>query len=202
MENGQSTKREKLPASKTDPEKAKKQQTVLIILLILVAVGAVMILYRNGVFGGSAAQKPVEQYLGAIAAKDFDSYISSMPTLIAQEHLTDRDDLGLSGEEYMAELYGDYFDEFGDDMTVSLEFTGRSRLEKVYLDEFLRSYLEIYGEPISVKSYFEIDVTAHFAGSLSEDYVDLCCYVIKSGGKWYIAGCEYASDIPAPEAEE
>lgn len=177
---------------KKTAEQQQKQQKALLILIILIIVGAVMILYRNGVIGGSASRAPVEKYFQAIAAKDFDSFTGSMPPKMAEyDHVAVRDDLGLSGEEYMRQLYGDYFTEFGDDMTITLEFTDRSRLEALYVDNFKESYREIYGEDISIRSSFEIDVTAHFSGSKSSDDIDLECFVIKSGGKWYIVGCDY-----------
>ena len=172
-------------------QKKQKQQRVLLILIILIVVGAVMILYRNGVIGGSASKAPVEQYLQAIAAKDFDAYIGAMPPKIAESYVDDREDIGLSGEEYMYQLYSDYFIEFGDDMTVTLEFTDRSRLETVYIDNFKESYLRAYGEEINIRSSFEIDVIAHFSGSKSSDDINLECFVVKVGGKWYIAGCDY-----------
>ena len=179
------------PKKAAKAEQQQKQQKILLILIILIIAAAVMILYRNGVIGGSASKAPVEQYLQAIAARDFDSFIGSMPPKIAESYITDRDDIGLSSEEYMYQLYSDYFSEFGDDMTVDVEFTDRSRFEAMYVDNFKRSYFELYGEDISISSAFEIDVTAHFRGSLKSDDIKLECSVIKTGGKWYIAGCEY-----------
>ena len=202
MPENPSPKQTKLPEQKISPEKQKQQGTVLAVLVILIAVGAAMILYRNGVIGGSASKRPVEEYLGAIASRDFDAYIGCMPSLMAGEYLTERDSLGLSGEEYMRELYSDYFAEFGDDMTVSLDFTGRSRIDSRYLENFSADWLEQFGEPIKISSAFEVDVTAHFAGSLSSDDIDLCCYVIKSGGRWCIAGCEYKTDVEELPEEE
>ena len=201
MEEKGAPKAGKLPERRADPEKQKKQQRVLLILVILVAVGAVTILYRNGVIGGSASRRPVEQYLTAIADCDFDSYVGSMPARMAQEYISERDGLGLSGEEYMRRLYSDYFEEFGGDMTVGLEFTGRSRLDSAYLDGFRADYQELFGEQIKISLSFEVDVTAHFSGSVSQDDIELCCYVIKSGGRWYIAGCEYRADVEGISGE-
>lgn len=190
-ENVTEAAEQRRPQKTVTPEQKRKQQNVLIVLIILIAVGAVIILYNNGVIGGSSSRKPVERYLNAIAEKNFDSFIATQPPKIADDHIADREELGLSGVEYMSRLYSDYFGEFGDDMTVELEFLDRSRIDGLYLDNFKNSYLELYGEAIRVSSSFEIDVDARFSGSLSSDTVELACYVIKSDGKWYIAGCDY-----------
>lgn len=185
----------KLPEmSEEQKQKQQKQQKVLIVLVLLVAVGAALILYRNGIIGGSAGKKPVEQYLKAIASCDFSSYIDAMPQRIAEEYIAECENSGLGSREYMKELYSDYFDEFGDDMSVELDFTDRSRIDSVYLDNFRQSYSELYGEEINISSAFEIDVTARFLGSVSQDDVKLLCYVIKTDGKWKIAGCEYETE--------
>lgn len=179
---------------KSDPEKQKKQQRILIVLLILIAAAAVMILYNNGVIGGSASKKPVEQYLAAIASGDFESYVSSMPERIARGYKDDLEASGLDGRAYMRKLYSDYVSEFGDDMTVSLEFTDRSRVDAIYLNDYKISYSQLYGEEIDISSAFELDVTATFSGSVSSDEIELECFVVKTGGKWYIVGCDYKSD--------
>lgn len=193
-ENVTEAAEQRRPQKTVTPEQKRKQQNVLIVLIILIAVGAVIILYNNGVIGGSSSRRPVERYLNAIAEKNFDSFIATQPPKIADDHIADREELGLSGEEYMSRLYSDYFGEFGDDMTVELEFLDRSRIDGLYLDNFKNSYLELYGEAIRVSSSFEIDVDARFSGSLSSDTVELACYVIKSDGKWYIAGCDYRAE--------
>lgn len=180
------------PKKAVDPKEKKKQESFLLILIIVIIAAGVLILYRNGVIGGSASKAPVEKYMNAICDRDFDAFISTMPERIARDHVSDRSALGVSGEEYMRTLYSDYFDEFGDDMRVTLEFGGRSRPQAVYVDNFKQNYLDIYGEEISISSVFEIDAVAHFAGSKSRDDIELEFFVIKTGGKWYVVGADYA----------
>ena len=179
------------PKKALSTEQQQKQQRILIVLILIIVVGAVFILYRNGVIGGSSSKAPVERYLQAIAAKDFDSYVDTMPQKMADDYRKERSERGLSGEEYMAQLYSDYFNEFGNDMRVELEFTDRSRPDNRYVENFKSSYAYLYGEDIRISSVFEIDVAAYFSGSKSSDIINLECYVIKSGGKWYIVGCDY-----------
>ena len=191
---------QKLTKNKISKEQIQKQQRTLLIILVVAVVGIVFILFRNGIIGGSGGEAPVEKYLTAIADRDFESYVESMPPRIAEGYRSDLTEMGMTGEEYMTELYSDYIDEFGDDMTVDVTFNGRSALKAIYVDSFKDSYLEMYGETIGISSAFELDVTAHFSGSKSDDYIELDCFVIKSGGKWYIAGCEYETEeIEAPE---
>lgn len=177
-------------------EAQKKQQKFLIFLIIFVVAGAIFIFYRSGMVGGDSSRRPVEEYLNAIAAKDFESYIKVMPPRIASGYERDLSQSGLSAEDFMGQLYSDYFEEFGDDMTVTLEFNGRSRVESKYLDAFKESYSSIYGQDISISSAFEIDVSALFSGSKSRDLIQLECFVIKSGRHWYIAGCDYKTVEP------
>lgn len=182
---------EQRPKKAVDPKAKKKQENFLLILIVIIIAGGIFILYRNGVIGGSAAQKPVERYLTAICDCDFDAFVATMPEKIASDHISDRTELGLSGEEYMRDLYSDFFEEFGDDMRVTLDFNGRSRPQAMYVDSFKQSYLGLYGEEIRISSVLEIDVSAHFYGSKSEDNIELAFFVVKTGGKWCVVGVDY-----------
>ena len=88
--NQEGVKLEKRPQNKISPEQQKKQQQILFILIIVVVIGALFILYRNGLIGGSTGREPVEQYLKAIAAKDFDTYVASMPGKMAEDYFNDK----------------------------------------------------------------------------------------------------------------
>lgn len=182
------------PQKSADPKAKKKQENFLLILIAVIIAAGIFILYRNGVIGGSASKAPVEKYLNAICERDFDAFIATMPEKIANDHISDRSSLGVSGEEYMRTLYSDYFDEFGDDMRVTVDFGDRSRPQAVYVDYFKQSYLDLYGEEITVSSVFEIDAVAHFAGSKSSDDIELEFFVIKTGGKWYVVGADYKTE--------
>lgn len=183
-----------LPPHRQKSSAEQKQQRFLAILVVLIAIAAGIILYRNGVMGGGSERAPAEKYLNAIAARDFDSYVEVMPPRIAQDYENDLSESGLSKADFMQELYSDYFDEFGSDMTVTLEFTKKSRVKAQYLDSFKDSYRELYGEELKTSSAFEIDVSALFSGSKSKDLIQLECFVVKVGGKWYIAGCDYKTE--------
>lgn len=182
------------PKKAVDQKAKKKQENFLLILIVVIIAAGVLILYRNGVIGGSASKAPVEKYLNAICDRDFDAFIATMPEKIANDHISDRADLGVSGEEYMQTLYSDYFNEFGDDMRVTVDIGNRSRPQAVYVDNFKQMYLSLYGEEISISSVFEIDAVAHFAGSKSRDDIELEFFVIKTGGKWYVVGADYKTE--------
>ncbi len=193
---------ERRPKSAASGSKQKKQQTVLLILLILVVAGVVFIFYRNGTIGGGSGEKPVEQYLQAIADKDFEAYTSAMLPLMAEDYRNDLEERGITPTEYMELLYSDYYGEFGDDLSIDIKITGRSRVDSEFVDMFKESYEDIYGEPPKLGRALEIDVAAYFSGSKSSDLIELECYAVKSGGEWYIAGCEYKTEDANLSAEE
>ena len=182
------------PKKAVDEKAKKKQENFLLILIAVIIAAGIFILYRNGVIGGSASKAPVERYLTAICERDFDKFVGTMPDRIARDHISDREALGLSGEEYMETLFSDYFAEFGDDMRVEVKIGGRSRPKQVYVDNFKFNYFELYGEDISISSVFEIDAAARFYGSNSSDSIELEFFVIKTEGKWKVVGADYKSE--------
>lgn len=170
----------------------KKDRGVLIFLIIIVLLAAGFIFYRSGLVGGGSYKKPVEQYFQGISRRDFDMYIGSMLDNIGGEYVKERDSLGYSGYEYMDKLYRDLFEQFGEDMTISLDFVSRSKTEQEYVQSFANGYAETYGETINTKTVYTVYVTASFSGDVSAADVDMECYVIRQKGKWYIAGCDFA----------
>lgn len=201
-ENVNETAKTEIPPHRQKSPAEQKQQRFLVILIIIVAVAAGVILYRNGVMGGGSERTPAEQYLYAIAARDFDSYVEVMPPRIAQDYKDDLSESGLSETDFMRELYSDYFDEFGEDMTVALEFNKKSRVKAQYLDLFKESYRELYGEELKTSSAFELDISALFSGSKSKTLIPLECFVVKVGGKWYVVGCDYKTEDANEASEE
>ena len=117
-----------------------------------------------------------------------------MPEKIAADHISDRDGLGLTGEEYMRRLYADYFAEFGDNMRAEITFGGKSRPNAVYVDNFKQSYLELYDEEIPISSVFEVDAAVRFSGEKSSDNIDLEFFVIKTKGDWKVVGADYKTE--------
>lgn len=182
------------PKKAVDEKAKKKQENFLIVLIVVIIAAGIFVLYRNGAIGGSASKAPVEKYLTAICERDFDKFVGTMPDRIAQDHISDRDELGLSGKEYMETLFSDYFAEFGDDMRVDIKIGGRSRPKQLYIDNFKFSYLELYGEEISISSVFEIDATARFSGSKSSDEIEFEFFVVKTDGKWKVVGADYKTE--------
>lgn len=188
--SGAAPRTQKLPGTKTD----KRQENILLLLLVVIIAGGIFVLYRSGVIGGNAAEKPIETYIQAICSRDFDSFVSVMPEKIAADHAKDRDELGLDGAAYLSELYADYFSEFGENMSASLDFTGRSRPDAVYVQNFKQSYAELYGEEIDFSSVFELDADVTFSGEKSSSVIQLEFFVIKSHGTWYVVGADYKTE--------
>ncbi len=171
----------------------KKDRSVLIFLIIIVLLAVGFILYRSGVVGGGSYKTPIEEYFQAISSRDFDMYVGSMLDNIGGEYVKERDELGYSGHEYMDKLYRDLFEQFGEDMAISLTFNSKERTELEYVQGFADDYKKNYGETLNTKAVYTVTATVHFAGSVSSADVEMDCFVIRHKGKWHIAGCDFAT---------
>lgn len=172
----------------------KKDRSVLIFLIIIMLLAVGFILYRSGLVGGGSYKKPVEEYFQAISQRDFDMYVGSMLGNIGGEYVKERDSLGYSGYDYMDKLYRDLFEQFGEDMQISLTFNSRGKTEQEYVQSFADGYAQTYGENINTKTVYTVYVTARFSGDISTADVEMECYVIRQKGKWYIVGCDFATE--------
>lgn len=170
-----------------------KDKKTLIFLLILVATGIIFIIYRNGLIGGGSYKEPIEQYFNAIIERDFDSYIKAMPPKMQEDYIAERNEMSLSGYDYLDKLYSDIFSQFGDTVQVELEFFGKSRPDEEYIRSFESSYQQAYGENINTKTVYGVLVVAHFRGDISAD-LELECFVLRHKGRWYVVGCDFASN--------
>lgn len=188
-----SDKSEAREAARPGSASKKASKSDLKLLLTIIAVMAVIvcfILYRNGVIGGGSFKKPIEQYFTAICERDFESYVGSMLPEIQKEYSAERSSMGYSEYEYMEKLYSDFFEEFGDDLSITIEFNSNSRLEQPELGYFLTSYEEIYGSELKSSSILKAEITARFSGSESETDAEMTCCVVRLGRKWYVAVIE------------
>ncbi len=189
---------EQRAAAKAQLANRKSERNVLIFLIIIVLLAVGFILYRSGLVGGGSYKKPIEQYFEGICTRDFDLYTGSMLENIRNDYVSEKDELGYSGYDYMNTLYRDLFEQFGEDMTVSLEFISRNRPKDEFIRSFESEYLSIYGEAVNTKTVYTVNTIAHFSGDVSAADVELDCFVIRQKGKWYIIGC----DFPVEEVEE
>ncbi len=170
----------------------KKDRNALILLIIIVLLAVGLVLYSSGFIGGGSYKKPIEQYFQAISSRDFDSYTGSMLKKIGEGYEDERDELGYSGYDYMNNLYRDLFEQFGEDMQISLTFGRRNRPQEEFVQSFESDYLRIYGESINTKTVYSVRTLAEFSGSVSDAEVELDCFVIRQGRSWYIIGCDFA----------
>ena len=177
----------------SDKERNKNKKA-LIVLCVLGVLFVVFVLWRNGLIGSGKVENVAINYFESICERDFDKFVACQPEEIARSHKGDLADSGLEKTEFMSELYSDFFDEFGDDMTVTVEIGESKAVEQVYINYFLRTYAEIYGAEPKYSSFLELDVSATFSGSNSTDTILLDCFMMKSNGKWYVVGCDYATE--------
>lgn len=182
---------EQRAAANTQAQVNAKDKKLLIFLLILIAAGIVFILYRNGIIGGGSYKEPINQYFQAIVERDFDSYVGAMPPKLQEDYTKERDEMKLSGYDYLDRLYSDIFTKFGEDARVELEFFGKNRPDEEYIQRFASSYQQAYGEEINTKTVYGVTIIAHFSGDMSAD-LDLECFVLRHKGKWYVVGCDFA----------
>lgn len=168
----------------------QKDKKLLIIIIAVAVLAAVFIFYRNGIFGGNY-KRPINDYFEAICERDFEKYIGTMPQRMREDYVYERESLGYSEYDYLNELYADLFEEFGDSMTIELEFSGRERPDEEYIQSFESAYLQAYGETINTETVYGVNVTAHFAGEVSQADIELECFVLRLAGRWYMVGCDY-----------
>lgn len=170
-----------------------KMQTLLTALIIFVIIGIGYVLYSNGVFADKGYKKPIEAYFEAICERDFDAYVGCMPEMLANDYVVEREAFGYSKYDYLNELYSDVFSAFGDDVEVRIKYLGTERPDEAIIEEFASSYKKAYGSTINTKTIYKVVVDASFAGSNGAETIKMDCYTIKLNGKWYIAGCDFAS---------
>ncbi|MCC8130572.1 MAG: hypothetical protein LUC38_05875 [Oscillospiraceae bacterium] len=176
---------------KSEKKSIKKEVYIIIALVVVIAL-LLLFVFRDSLFGTpSGYEGVIEQYFTSISARDFDSYVGTMPTAIASDYEAEKTELGYSNYDYMDELYYDVFDEFGEDVAITLEFGEAERPDDEYIDYFAESYEEIYGESISTSKVYGVYVNANFSGSLSESDIEFECFVLKTGGRWYMVGCDF-----------
>ncbi len=181
-------------------EKEKKNQRAFLIFLCVVAAAFVLfIFYRNGVFGSRVYEKPVAAYFEAICSKDFDSYIGIMPAEIAKDIAAEREELALGKEEYMRTLYADYFEEFGEDMSVTMYFGRASNVGEEYINNFADDYYEQYGVLPDADAFKQLETNVIFTGSNSTDSIDVVCFLMKDDLNWYMVGCDYKEQYTVDE---
>lgn len=175
-------------------EERRKDSRILIIVIVIAVLAAAFVLYRNGAFGGNY-KKPITNYFNAICERDFEAYVSAMPARIGEDYISEREELGYTEYEYIDKLYSDLFEQFGEDMQISLEFGSRERPDEQYIESFRKDYIQVYGETINTNAVYGVNVVAHFSGEVSSADVELTCYVIRLSGRWYMVGCDFTNEL-------
>lgn len=175
-------------------EERRKDSRILIIVIVIAVLAAAFVLYRNGAFGGNY-KKPITNYFNAICERDFEAYVSAMPARIGEDYISEREELGYTEYEYIDKLYSDLFEQFGEDMQISLEFGSRERPDEQHIESFRKDYIQVYGETINTNAVYGVNVVAHFSGEVSSADVELTCYVIRLSGRWYMVGCDFTNEL-------
>ncbi|MCD7823617.1 MAG: hypothetical protein LUG86_06345 [Oscillospiraceae bacterium] len=185
-----------MESKQTTEKKSIKKEVYALVAIVVVIVLLLLFVFRDSLFGGapSGYEDVISQYFTAIADRDFRSYVDTMPDEIAADYEAERTDLGYSEYDYIDELYYDIYDTFGEDVAISLTFGEATRPDGEYIDYFAESYEELYGESISASKVYGVYVNASFSGSVSTEDVEFECFVLKTGGRWYMVGCDFWSE--------
>ncbi len=178
----------------SEKKSIKKEVYILIAIVVVIALGLLFV-FRDTLFGeGTGYRDVISQYFTAISERDFDSYTDTMLSEVAADYEAEKADLEYSDYQYMDELYYDVFDEFGEDVAITLTFGDAERPDDEYIDYFVESFEELYGTTISTSKVYCVYVNANFSGSVSESDIEFGCFVLKTGGKWYMVGCDFWSE--------
>lgn len=154
------------------------------VLAIAVVVVVVFALYKSGVIFSNTRSEVVENYFDAIQSGDYNKFIKCFPDEIRNDYEEDRKNAGLSKEEYLGTLYGDFAETYGDDYEISVELGRETELSSEDYD--MTEYSEQYGSAPKISEVYEIAVTVTFKGSKSSEEAHLYINVAKTSGYWRI----------------
>ncbi len=182
------------PAS-TAAEK-RNQKIMLIVLSVFGVIFVIFMLYRNGTLGGRVYEEPINTYFESICARDFEGFLSVMPKEIADDYRNECESLGMEGDAYLAQLYADYFAEFGDDMKMTINFGEGGPISGELIDKFAEDYMEQYGVYPNAKAFRKLEAQVSFYGSNDSESIDVVCYLMRTKFEWYMVGCDYKDMIP------
>lgn len=187
---------------KTKTNKQKRNQKILLIVLVLAVAGIIFfVLYNQGILFKNDPEELVNQYFTAISEMDYDKYNDCFTS-----ELADANDKGIKAQDLdkdkaMETLYSDYINVFGKDFKTTVKIDNVSDMDQGELIEEDLNYQKQYGKTLSLKEGKIIKTTVEFKGSKSSEGVEFNVYLGKVGAKWCILNVEEIDETQSTSAE-
>lgn len=138
----------------------------LIVLVIVVIVGIIFVLYKQGVFEKKGYQEVIGDYFLAVETLNYDDYLASMPKLIADEYREDYEKFDQNSElAYMQALYSDYIEAFTEDYAIEYTILNKEEWQKEDLDYLAEYFDEYHNTAVKVSSAYDVTTNITITGS-------------------------------------
>lgn len=184
----------KRPKTKTD--KQKRNQKILLIVLIALIAGIIFyVLNSQGILFSNNPEELVNQYFTSISEMDYDKYNDCFTDDLADANNKAIKAQDLDKDKAMETLYSDYINVFGNDFKSDIKIEETSDMDKGDIIEEEMNYQTQFKKTISIEEGKNIKTTVKFEGSKSTDEIEFNVYVGKLGGKWYILNVKETEEI-------
>ena len=192
------TAKDKPIQKKADPNARRN----LLIAVAVVTLGVIIyVLISRGVLFSNKKEDVISQYFTALRDNDFDKFVATVPKEIKNAYKDEREEMGLSGEDYMRRFKEPLVPVYGEGLTLSFELGREEKLDRTAEPEVfdLTAYKERYGSAPSVSEAYIVYVDVTYTGSIKSETVRYNCYIAKTGWKWKILNMEFDPGIMTAE---
>ena len=181
---------------KTKTTKQKRNQKILLIILVIAVSGIIFfVLYNQGMFSSKDPNELVNQYFTSISEMDYDKYNDCFSSDLAKENNKGIKSQGLDKDTAMETLYSDYINVFGKGFKSTVKIDETSDMDKGDVIEQEMDYQDQYGKSVSIEEGKIIKTTVKFEGSKSSEDVKFEVYVARIGAKWCILNVKETDDV-------
>ena len=181
---------------KTKTTKQKRNQKILLIILVIAVSGIIFfVLYNQGMFSSKDPNELVNQYFTSISEMDYDKYNDCFSSDLAKENNKGIKSQGLDKDTAMETLYSDYINVFGKGFKSTVKIDETLDMDKGDVIEQEMDYQEQYGKSVSLEEGKIVKTTVKFEGSKSSEDVKFEVYIARIGAKWCILNVKETDDI-------
>ena len=181
---------------KTKTVKQKRNQKILLIVLVIAVVGIIFfVLFNQGVFSQNDPEELVNQYFTSISEMDYDNYNACFSSDLAKENNKGIKSQDLDKDKAMETLYSDYINVFGKGFKSTVKIDETLDMDKGDIIEQEMDYQEQYGKSVSIEEGKIVKTTVKFEGSKSSEDVKFEVYVARIGAKWCILNVKETDDV-------
>lgn len=181
---------------KTKTTKQKRNQKILLIILVIAVAGIIFfVLYNQGMFSSKDPNELVNQYFTSISEMDYDKYNDCFSSDLAKENNKGIKSQGLDKDTAMETLYSDYINVFGKGFKSTVKIDETLDMDKGDVIEQEMDYQEQYGKSVSLEEGKIVKTTVKFEGSKSSEDVKFEVYIARIGAKWCILNVKETDNI-------